>query len=134
MRTIIGYVSLYGEHFSPSQAEKISGITFDEKKARGDIGIRGKYKGLPTPYGSASINFEHPGGDADLLPANLPLLDILEQFIPSFQSVGAEEITIFVNVFYTAQCNLELSPELLRRLAGLGIPLCISTVYEGPED
>lgn len=134
MRKIEGYVHLYGEHFAPSEAEKISGVTFDEKKERGDIGVIGKYKGIPIPYGSASINFVHPGGEADLLPVDMPLLNILECFIPSFRTTGAEEITLVVNVFYTVQCNLELSPELLQRLAGLGIPLCISTVYEGSKD
>jgi hypothetical protein len=134
MRTIEGYVHFYGELFSPSEAEKISGVTFDEKKERGDIGIRGKYKGVPIPYGSAYINFEHPGGDPDLLPVDMPLLNILERFIPPFRAIGAEDISLWVNVFYTSQCNLELSPELLQKLAGLGIPLCISTMDEGAEE
>ena len=123
---IEGYCRLWGETFSPKIAERKTGIRFDRKNEPGENGTIGRYKGRPIPYGSAEIDFKNDGDSADLFSPGARILDILKDHLPSFQAAGVKEAVLNVNVFYKEQCNIEQSPELLRRLAGLGVALNIS--------
>ena len=130
---IEGYCLFIGKHFSPLQVEKTTGLSFDEQNESGELGTTGRYKDSPLPYGSACINFSHPGTTPDLLPADINLINILSKYMTEIRAAGADEITLYVNVYYTAQCNIQLSPELLKILAGLNITIAISAINAEQE-
>ncbi len=121
-----GYCRMQGDSFSPSAIEAKTRIIFDRKNEPGEIGKIGRYKGNPIPYGNAEIVFSETGSSADLFSSEASILNSLEEHLASFRASGVEEISLNVNVFYEEQCNLELSPELLKRLYELGVALNIS--------
>lgn len=130
---ISGYCLFWGEHFYPSKAEQTTGVHFDEMNEPGELGVTGRYKNKPTPYGSASINFLHTGNTPDILPVDINIINILSDNLSAFRRAGADEITLYINVYYTEQCNMQLSPELLQVLAKLNIPVAISAIDIGKE-
>ena len=48
-------INFSGDKFSPTKGENITGLIFSDKIEFGDIGVRGKYKGKPVPYGSGTL-------------------------------------------------------------------------------
>ena len=122
-------INFSGEHFSPSRAEKETGLVLSKKNEAGEIGVRGKYKGIPIPYGSG--NLEPPltlENDAKILW----LASTLESTISKFTQCGAEKPYLYVGYFYKDQCNLTLTKEELAAIAKLGIDFCFSC-YENSE-
>ena len=108
-----------GDNFSPGKAESLLHIDFGpEKNEPGDIGVRGKHKDQPCPYGSATIHYtdvdclaDLKNNNPDLLPHNLSLF-VIPDFIKTLRDCEGTNITLYVNVGYESQCNLELSPQL----------------------
>jgi len=133
--SIQGYSLLRGKVFSPAEAERVTGIRFTVKNEPGDIGTTGRYRGHPTPYGAAQIDFEDEGMTGDMISPESRILDLLERHITAFRNAGAEEIILHLDVtFRTRQCNLEQSPALLARLAALNIYVTISCNLEESKD
>ena len=134
------FLLVVGEEFSPSKAEGILNLTLGPlKNEPGELGSRGKYKGKPTPFGSATIEYEWTVSDPvfqenfpDLLPSNLDLFTV-PNFVDVLRDCGAINITLYVNVGYDTQCNMELSSQLLSALGKLGIVVAI-TCYQLDED
>jgi len=118
---------LWGEAFSPSTAEKQTGIVFDAKNEPGEIARSGRYRNQPTPHGSATIKFEDDLSSCD--PLTTQSLNVLAESIPAFREAGATTIVIHCDVAYRDQCNLEMSPGFLAAIARLGVPLTL-TCYQ----
>ena len=115
---------LWGESFSPSAAEKRTGIVFDVKNEPGEIARTGRYRNRPSPYGSAIIKFEDDRSSCD--PLSAQSLNILIKNIQTFREAGATTIVLHCDVAYLDQCNLEMSPGFLAAIARLEIPFTIS--------
>jgi hypothetical protein len=47
MIDIYAHCSLYGEEFSPTLAERESGVRFERKNEPGELGTIGRYRGKP---------------------------------------------------------------------------------------
>ena len=141
MSGVTATLSISGESFSPKAAGERLGLSLGpDSNEPGELGTMGKYKGKPTPYGSASFKCTVELADggafepvcADLLPTSLAFFE-RSDFIPALKACGATDITLFVDVTWKDQCNLELSPTLLGALAKLGVVLAISC-YEDDDE
>lgn len=126
------YLVLWGEHFSPRLAEEVTGLLLTKKYEPGEIAIRGRYKGQPRQYGAAEIEVpkevESPRRLTLLLELSAPHLETLRKS-------GATSCHVHVDVRYWDQCNLEFEPEVLARLAALGLPFTISCYdYSGRKE
>ena len=108
---------LTGKNFSPALAERLIGHELFEKNESGEIARVGRYKGLPFPYGSCTIR-----DDASLKV----VVDFLEKNQAELFGNGVEDIVLQLNVTYEGQCNFELDPLFLSRVAKLSQTLSIS--------
>lgn len=130
MSRVGAYLSIQGELFSPARAEAELGVDFGPAKNEpGALGTRGKFAGRAIPYGSASWVFQWETGE--LIPDSFPPFSV-PGLKGKLAALGAEDITLYVDVAYIAQCNFELSPALLGALAELGITVAISCYEAGP--
>lgn len=120
---------LFGASFSPADAESKTGLVFSDPVEPGARGRSGRYKGKPTPYGSARLD---TSDDAPWSTKLHGLLELLETHIAALRECGAEDIRLTHAYFHDGQCNHEFSPEEMRRIARLEISLCISC-YEDDE-
>ena len=66
---------------------------FSKKVEVGEIAIRGRYRGTPTPYGNGEL----------ILPINYNLT--MYDHLDVFRNCGAENIDLVIGVFYEGQCN-----------------------------
>jgi hypothetical protein len=127
------HLLIQGKEFSPARAELALGLDFGPDKSEpGNLGVRGRFKGTPIPYGSARWEFSWENETGELLPDSLRLFRIPD-LSRRLSELGADAITLYVHVGYAGQCNLELSPALLKALADLGVALAISC-YELDDD
>ena len=132
MISVSAVLHVYGQDFSPSLAESMLGYALGSDKKEPIPGGSGEL----SDQGSAIIRYDWNGslepsfekGVADLLPPSLPIFEEKE-LVATLRKCGAEEFTLYVNVAYEDQCNLELSPSLLAALAELGVTLAI-TCYD----
>src|SRR5947209_985184 len=108
---------LYGARYSPSLAEQMSGLAFSERNEVGEIGSYGKYKGLPTPYGSSTLKTPPRVAKESPYDGIEWLAQAIIKHRPSFEAAGAEDITISAAVYHDGQCNMEFSQKLLTALA-----------------
>ena len=118
-----------GENFSPLQAEKKTGLALSKKNEAGEMGVRGKYKGLPIPYGSGNLE---PPPTVENNAKILWLASALESTLNKFIQCGAEKPYLYVGYFYKDQCNLTLTKDELAAIAKLNIDFCFSC-YENSE-
>lgn len=125
---------LQGDHFSPAEAERRTGITLSKKNEPGEIGKRGRYIGKPIPYGSAEVALVDPKED---IPGNLifenPLIQTLIQHHATFRACGATDIYIYMAVGYQDQCNMAFDAKLMKTLGECDIELWVSC-YEKEEE
>lgn len=121
-----------GDTFRPSLAEVESGIFFDDKGEPGDIGIRGLYRGRPTPYGHARK--EWPVGEIDLVSPNTEFFDEMTRLDVASASAGADDREFNMMVTYGNQCNFEFSPTFLKSLALLDLTVTISCYSDYEEE
>lgn len=121
----------WGRAFSPRAAEQALGVRFSHKNEPGDRGVTGRYFGRPTPYGSGTLEHE-PGAFGDLIAADAWILGD-PSLIAELRSRGATELVLYIDVEYEAQCNFELSPELLAALSRLGVTVGFSCFQRDPN-
>ena len=117
---------LQGEDFSPSTVEKQTSLVFHKKNEPSEKGSIGRYRNRPIPYGSAELKFEADSITPDMLSPKSHSLTVLRKNIKLFRDAGATMIVLHFDVAYEGQCNIEISPDLLSKLAELGIPVTIS--------
>lgn len=114
----------HGEIFSPAQAEQTYAVAFDEKQEPGAIGVKGRYRGVPTPYGAAqkswatdAVCFVEPGQ---------PFLDLLQRLAEASRFAGATCVTLDFMVNFQDQCNFEFSPAFAAGVARADVTVTIS--------
>ena len=98
-----------GEAFRPSRVS----FAWTEAHDPGVIGEIGRYKGVPTPYGSSSYKVPEEialeDGIAHLHRMIIPVL-------PEILAAGATDTWLSGGYFYEDQCNLSFSAEELTML------------------
>jgi hypothetical protein len=125
----IAVLTMYGEEFSPAAAAAQLGLKFSTVHERGEIGTIGRYRGQPIPYGAASIEIESvpsTGAHTGELEGAALLADQAGKSLGVLRALGADEITLHVDICFDAQCNFVILPETLHRIARMGIGLSIS--------
>jgi hypothetical protein len=95
-------------------------VAFSAEQEPGAIAPRGRYKGRPTPYGSASLE----AAGLDLGSSNAPFFAAVEQLIPACRAAGGAELKLS---FWTTDAHgFVLAPALVARLAGCGLGMAVS--------
>jgi hypothetical protein len=101
------------KRFTPSKVP----FQFTEQHDSGVIGTRGRYRGQPVPYGSASF----------VVPRSVPndkriahIVQTIEPLLDNIRAAGATKWHISIGRFYYAQCNEEYSLEELQLISRLG--------------
>lgn len=132
-KEIVDMIRLYadavfsGDTFSPRLAESITGLTFPTKNEPGEIGLIGRYKGLPRPYGMAIL--KAPFDSVTRTTSQMPeewIADALTQRMKDIRSCGATEVHVSITVAWTDQCNFGFSEEFLSKIGRLNIPIFVS--------
>ena len=108
---------IQGDSFKPSQVD----YDFFYQIDVGEVGIHGRYKNQPTPYGRAEIFL--PAGDGRQIEA---LCEVGLRLMPLLKIAGATNFVIQVLRDYEQQCNEELSPREIAIMADLGCTFCYS--------
>jgi hypothetical protein len=108
-----------GDSYSPSRVP----FPWTEAHDPGAIGKRGRYRGVPTPYGSSSYQ----------VPADVPIEDriahlhkMILPLLPKITEAGATSTWVSAGYFYDSQCNLSFSLEELGMLRGLNTRFDVS--------
>lgn len=120
---------LVGDSFSPSAAERETGLVFTSKNEVGDLGKRGRYANLPIPYGAAIL--EPP----DDVPTSQRLDWLLDHVLPHLETLrrlGGLNGRLHSIFWFDSNCNLEWNSDQLKKLALLGIPYTSSCI-QAPE-
>ena len=114
-----------GDSYFPSRVS----FPWTEAHDPGFIGKRGRYRGVPTPYGASSyeVQSEVPIEDriAHLHKMILPLL-------PKIIEAGATSTRVSAGYFYDSQCNLSFSLEELCMLKDLNTHFDLSCYETTP--
>ena len=114
---------LSGERFSPELLAQVTGLRFAKQNEVGEVSTLGRYRGVRTPYGAATI--EVPASVAEgeellwLTRRLLPHMDLL-------RDSGATDIHLYVALYHDGQCNWSLSAEEFHMIAALGIGMNVS--------
>ena len=114
-----------GPSFSPSAAERETGLTFFRKSEPGQQSELDRFQGHSPFYGRAELALQEYGELADLTARNSGL-DALGRSIESLRRAGAVEIMLRFDVEFAGACSFQFSPELLKKLNELAVPLVIS--------
>lgn len=120
---------IFGDGFVPSAVP----FQFSEQQDPGDIGTLGKFKGRPSPYGSA--RYEVPAQ----VPKGERIKHVVEKMEPLLQAIrdaGATRWHVSIGRFLTGQCNEEYSHEELLLIVRLDCGLIYSAypVSEADEN
>ena len=116
-----------GDTFSPRLAERITGLTFSTQNEPGEIGLIGRYKGLPRPYGMAIL--KAPFDSGTMTTSQMPeewIANALTQHIKDIRSCGATEIHVNITVAWKDQCNFGFNEEFLSKVGRLGVHVFVS--------
>ncbi len=125
---ITAQCNIWGQQFNPTRMlEQISSaVRVHHVTEPGQIGERGRFKGVPTPYGACTI----------MAPDNVAvseriswMTDFISKHINTFRINGATDI-VFHLEWEGVQGNMEFTPKELKGLADLQIPLTITYTYE----
>jgi hypothetical protein len=116
----------YGTSFSPSTAERETGLPFHFKNEVGEIGSLGRYRGESLPYGSSTLFPPYQATKDNAAYGTEWLADVVLKHRAQYEAAGATEMTLSLRVIHDGQCNLEFSPQLLRKIANSGMLLILS--------
>lgn len=120
-RTQISFVAV-GQAFRPSTVE----AAFSEREDPGEMGKRGRYRGVPVPVGSATFCVPESEGIRYLHETVAPLL-------PALRAAGATEFFIHITYHHDGQCALGFTAEEMRMLADLGCEVSVDCWREDEE-
>src|SRR5688500_16189085 len=128
MLRISGYCLLSGDTFSPAQFEKETGFLLRQKTEPGQVGVRGKYNGVPVVYGSAILDVQQSGcGETEFtIEPNVKNLLMNPELLAK---LGVSMPVLHFDVEYVGQCNLEFSTKIVSEFFRLAIPITL-TCYE----
>lgn len=100
-----------GPTFSPSVAERTTGLSFFKKKEPG----------------RAELAIQEYGELAELSGKNAGALAALARSVEALRRCGATDLRLRFEVEYAGgDCHFELPSELIRRFGELGIPLAVA--------
>jgi hypothetical protein len=108
-------IRLEGEHFSPSKFMQLSQIHLEIIAEAGVIAKRGRYRGMPSPYGMALWPVVHPDNRNPNANSLFQSLTELLTHKDDFGKVGIEDITIDIDT----PKYFSLDPETLALIAQL---------------
>ena len=123
MITIVANLVAAGDRFSPEAFEKEFGIAFTRKNEPGSIASTGRYRGRAMPYGSGTLVDDWTGCDERSLLGSLVLR---ADVVAACRRLGADSLTIHLDVEYDEQCNFDFSEEVIGAIHSLGVPLTVS--------
>ncbi|HEX2094161.1 MAG TPA: hypothetical protein VHG28_17290 [Longimicrobiaceae bacterium] len=123
------YLQLLGKSFSPALAERQTGLSFTERNEVGELGTRGKYEGIPLPFGSATLQAPPEVDPSERLDW---ILDSVLPHAEALRNLGGMEGWLHSTFYFDAQCNLAYPPGQLQKLSQLGIPYTVSCI-QAPE-
>ena len=122
---------VFGDDFSPAEAEQATGLTFDSAHERGQVyHERGRFRGKPWPFGHAVLKAPPEVDSHDKLPW---LLDAILPHAETLRQLGVTYGKIHVSYAHDQQCNLDFEPSLVADLARLGWNFCVSC-YEDEDE
>lgn len=116
-------LELQGDTFSPSEAERLTGLSLVRKVEPGELGKCGRHRGQPTPYGAAALAVPEAVPEGQKLEW---LLATALEHLSTFQRLGADDPEVYAAYAFDAQCNLSYTPSELDKLARLGLPFSVS--------
>lgn len=121
---------LWGKDFDPSCIQNVAGAVVRDCDTPGEIGITGRYKGKPVPYGACILATPEHIRVPDRI---LWMADFIHKHIQTFREAGATDIIYWI--YWTGtQGNMEFSVEELKKIAALSIPLAIDCIHVQEED
>jgi hypothetical protein len=101
----------------------LPGLICEDPNDPGEIGIVGRFRGKCLPRGSATFLIDSEPSDWEKLEQLAPRLpDIIALLIMA----QADDINFHLDIIHDGQCNFDLSPVLLKSLAGLPVSFTIS--------
>jgi hypothetical protein len=99
-----------GDSFIPSKVD----APYSKAHDPGAIGERGRYTGMPIPYGVA--DFDVPDEEKEKIAY---LHRIVMPLLPAMRSAGAEEFRLHITYRYENQCAIGFSKEEIKMIAEL---------------
>lgn len=114
-RTQISFVAS-GQAFRPSAVN----APFSDCEEPGEIGKRGRYRGVPVPVGSATISV--PEGQQDGLRY---LHETVSPLLPVLRAAGATEFFVHITYHHDGQWALGFSAEEMRMIADFGCDVSV---------
>jgi hypothetical protein len=99
-----------GVHFTPSKVV----APFSAAHDPGVLGKRGRYRGLPVPYGAA--DFDVPKEEKEKIAY---LHRTVLPHLAAMRASGAEEFRVHITYHYESQCAVGFSKEEIRLLSEL---------------
>lgn len=120
-------LEIYGVDFYPNKVNvelynMLTNITIP-----GQIGVKGRYRGIQTPYGSATL-LMHYKNSYKLID----FLNFIKPLVSDLRINGATDISINALFAYKGQCNCELGLDEIKLLHEIKIPFIFS-IYEDDE-
>jgi len=122
---IESFCIIQGERFSPNEFNSKAPVFLENGNEPGDLGSSGRYRAKAIPFGSGRLNTPAELESGVNAPVNW-IAEALEQTSNLLQDLGADKITVFVNVAYNEQCSLEFDPALMHKLAAVGAHVAIN--------
>src|SRR5688572_19636042 len=100
-RTQISFVAS-GDTFRPSAVD----APFSDREDPGEIGKRGRYRGVPVPGGSATISVPETEEEGVRY-----LHDAVSPLLPVLRAAGATDFFIHITYHHDDQCALGFRPD-----------------------
>ena len=122
---IYTYASFEGINFYPSIWINKIDIEFSQINDPGDMGIIGKYKDRPIPFGSAiTIEFSNVDeyNDYDSLDILTNKLYYIRNFIPKMM---IDELTVWIIIANSLQSSFAIRSETILKLGELGANIAL---------
>jgi hypothetical protein len=116
---------VYGESFKPSAVD----FHFSEAIDVGTLGVKGKFKNIPMPFGHATIHASESNASGRSI---LAVCEIGLSLMDTLKTAGTNEFVLWVLRDYESQCNEEFRPEEISLMAKVGCTLCYSA-YQGEK-
>ena len=111
-----------GISFTP-RALNTPGFIAEDINDPGEIGTVGRYRDQPLPRGNVSYLLSKTPVDWDAIDALALKLPALAR---DLKALGAEEITLHLDVIHDGQCNFDISPILLKAVTAANVVFTIS--------
>ena len=124
MRKLTPTFLIRGDKFSPRKVLLPPGYCFERSNEPGEIGVSGRFKNIPIPFGAAQLSFS--GKENNWFEEQLGLF---ETILSSLRAAGGDDIRLLITIEYEGQCNWEISAAGVAQLAKLNVPLLL-TCYE----